>query len=77
MAQGSIGIYINPKRHLAFRASTVHAAPGSPDWVLLSDDSMIGMLRIRELAAEQRLVDEPRMLEWTGRTDEPASTQEE
>ena len=74
MAQGKIGIYLNPKRLKAFRASTVHAAPDSPDWVFISDDSMIGMVTIRQIAAERRLVDDPQKIEWIGRTDEPAES---
>ncbi len=74
MAQGKIGIYLNPKRLKAFRASTVHAAPESADWVLISEDSMIGMVKIREIAAEQKLVEDPQQIEWIGRTDEPAAT---
>ena len=73
MAQGKIGIYLNPKRLKAFRASTVHAAPDSPDWVLVSEDSMIGMVKIREIAKERNLVDDPQQIEWIGRTDEPAN----
>ncbi len=72
MPQGKIGIYLNPKRLKAFRASTVHAAPDSTDWVLISEDSMIGMVTIREIAKERSLVDDPQKIEWIGRTDEPA-----
>lgn len=68
---GSIGIYVNPKTLQAFRASTTHAAPESPDWVLVSEDSMIGMVRIRELVAERGLLPDPAQLQWTGRTDAP------
>jgi hypothetical protein len=74
MAQGKVGIYLNPKRLKAFRASTVHAAPESPDWIFISEDSMIGMVKIREIAKEQNLVPDPQQLEWIGRTDEPAAT---
>ncbi|MGI8553754.1 MAG: hypothetical protein ACR2PL_23640 [Dehalococcoidia bacterium] len=68
---GTIGIYLNPSTRQAFRASTVHAAPEGPDWVLLSEDSMIGMVRVRELAKERSLVAEPDTIQWTGRTDQP------
>jgi hypothetical protein len=71
---GKIGIYLNPKRLKAFRASTVHAAPESSDWVLISEDSMIGMVTIRELAKERSLVEDPQKIEWIGRTDEPGQT---
>jgi hypothetical protein len=68
---GTIGIYVNPKTMQVFRASTVHAAPEQADWILVSDDSMIGMARIREIARERSIVDAPESLQWTGRTDAP------
>ncbi len=70
---GKIGIYVNPSTRQVFRASTTHAAPDANDWVLVSEDSMIGMVRVRELAAAQNLVAEPDQLQWTGRTDRPPS----
>ena len=68
---GTIGIYVNPTTRRAFRASTTHAAPEGAEWVLVSDDSMIGMVRVREIAVERGLVDKPEEIQWTGRTDEP------
>jgi len=68
---GKTGIYLNPKRLKAFRASTTHAAPSDPDWVLISEDTMIGMVTVRQIAKERGLVDDPEKIEWTGRTDEP------
>lgn len=70
---GTIGIYLNPKTLQAFRASTTHAAPESNDWLLISEDSMIGMLKIREIAKERNLVAEPEKIQWIGRTDQPAA----
>ena len=69
---GQTGIYLNAKRLKAFRASTTHAAPAEPDWVLLSDDTMIGMVTVREIAQQRGLVEDPQQIEWIGRTDEPA-----
>ena len=69
---GKIGIYLNPKAMQAFRASTVHAAPESADWVLISEDSMIGMVQVREIARERGLVQEPEKIQWIGRTDQPS-----
>jgi hypothetical protein len=66
---GSIGIYLNPRRLQAFRASTIHAAPGDQDWVLISEDSMIGMAQVREIARERKLLDNVEAIQWTGRTD--------
>lgn len=67
---GTIGIYVNPSTHQAYRASTTHAAPDSPDWVLVSEDSMIGMLRVREIVRERGLVERPDEIQWTGRLDQ-------
>jgi hypothetical protein len=70
---GKIGIYVNAKRMQAFRASTTHSAPDDPDWILVSEDSMIGMVQVRSIARERQLVNDPEALQWTGRTDELAS----
>lgn len=67
---GSIGIYVNPKTMQAFRASTTHAAPENPDWVLITEDSMVGMAKLREFVQERGLVAEPGQLQWVGRTDQ-------
>jgi hypothetical protein len=39
---------------------------------LLSDDTMIGMVTVREIAQQRGLVEDPQKIEWIGRTDEPA-----
>lgn len=64
------GIYLNTRTRKALRAATRFAAPSGPDWMLLDEDTMIGMVRVRELAAEQKLVDDPQQIHWTGRADE-------
>ena len=64
------GIYLNTRSRKALRAATRFAAPSGPDWVLLDEDTMIGMVRVRELAAERGLVDDPQQIQWTGRADE-------
>jgi hypothetical protein len=65
----SAGIYVHPQRLLVYRAGTPHAAPEGDDWVLISEDSMIGLSTVRELARDQHLVEDPSALQWTGRTD--------
>lgn len=64
------GIYLNARTRRALRAATRFAAPPPPDWQLLDADTMIGMVRVRELAAERGLVDDPQAIQWTGRADE-------
>ena len=68
--QGVPGIYLNTRTRKALRAATRFAAPTGPDWLLLDEDTMIGMVRVRELAAERRLLDDPQQIQWTGRADE-------
>jgi hypothetical protein len=63
------GIYLNAEKLKALRASTPFAAPTRPGWTLLSEDTMIGMVTVRELAKERGLVQEPDKIEWTGRAD--------
>lgn len=70
---GSIGIYVNPKALLAYRASTPYAAPDDPSWVLVSDDSMIGMAQVRALVRERHLVEDADAIQWTGRLDAAAA----
>ncbi len=67
----SAGIYVHPQKGLAYRAGTPHAAPESDDWVLISEDTMIGLAKVRELAREQDLLGNPPALQWTGRIDQP------
>jgi hypothetical protein len=64
------GIYLNTRTRKALRAATRFAAPSGEDWVLLDEDTMIGMVRVRELAAERGLVDDPQQIQWTGRADD-------
>jgi hypothetical protein len=63
------GIYLNPEKRKALRASTPFAAPTQPGWELISDDTMIGMVDVRRIAKERGLVADPESIEWTGRAD--------
>ena len=64
------GIYLNTRTRKALRAATRFAAPTGQDWHLLDQDTMIGMVRVRELAAERGLVEDAEAIQWTGRADE-------
>lgn len=68
--QAKPGIYFNAAKAKALRAATRFAAPPGPDWVLLDEDTMIGMVRVRELVAERGLLDDPMQIQWTGRADD-------
>ena len=63
------GIYLNAEKLKALRASTPFAAPTQPGWELISEDTMIGMVTVREIARDRGLVQTPEQIEWTGRAD--------
>jgi hypothetical protein len=65
----SRGIYLNTKTLKAYRAPTSIVAPTGSEWVLLDADTMIGLQRVHELAAQRNLVPDAQQIEWTGRTD--------
>ena len=63
------GIYLHTEKLKALRASTPFAAPTGPGWELISEDTMIGMATVRQIARDRGLVAEPEQIEWTGRAD--------
>lgn len=65
MERERFGIYVNPKELKAVRINSPYWIPSEPDWVLLTPDVNMTLLRVRELAAERRLVSEPDKLVWS------------
>ena len=64
------GIYVKKGSGLAYRAPFGLLAPRGDDWVLLDEDPMIGLARVRELAAQRGIVSEPASIRWTGTPDQ-------
>ncbi|MGB2798947.1 MAG: hypothetical protein WBC55_04285 [Dehalococcoidia bacterium] len=59
------GIYVNTKELKVVRINSPYWIPSSPDWVYLTPDVNITLLKIRELAGEKKLVSEPDKLVWS------------
>jgi hypothetical protein len=65
LEQEKFGIYVNPKESKVVRVNSPYWIPSEPDWVYLTPDVNTTLLKIRELAAERKLVDEPDKLMWS------------
>lgn len=59
------GIYVNTKELKVVRINSPYWIPSGPDWVYLTPDVNMTLLKIRELAGEKKLVGEPDKLIWS------------
>ena len=59
------GIYVNTKELKVVRINSPYWIPSTPDWVYLTPDVNMTLLKIRELAGEKKLVSEPDKLVWS------------
>jgi len=59
------GIYLNIKELKVARINSPHWIPSAPDWVFLTPEVNTTLLKIRQLAREQKLVSEPDKLVWS------------
>jgi len=57
------GIYLNKATNHVQRVSATPIAPG-PEWTKVSDDPMLGIVAIRKLLADARIVAEPESVNW-------------
>jgi hypothetical protein len=65
MQQGSkFGIYVNAKESKVVRINSPYWIPEEPDWVYLTPEVNATLLRIREMAQEQKLASNPGELVW-------------
>ena len=59
------GIYLNSKEHKLVRINSPYWFPPEPDWVLLTNDANMTLLKARELSGEKTLVSDPSQIEWS------------
>lgn len=59
------GIYVNTKELKVVRINSPYWIPSGPDWVYLTPDVNMTLLKIRELTGEKKLVSEPDKLVWS------------
>ena len=62
--QERFGIYLNTKELKVARINSPYWIPSGPDWVFLAPEVNMTLLKIRDLAGEQRLVGEPEKIVW-------------
>jgi len=62
--QERFGIYLNSKELKVARINSPYWIPSGPDWVFLTPEVNTTLLKIRDLAAEKRLVAEPEKIVW-------------
>jgi len=59
------GVYVNTEELKVVRINSPYWIPSGPDWVYLTPDVNMTLLKIRELAGEKKLVSEPDKLVWS------------
>jgi cellobiose-specific phosphotransferase system component IIB len=64
MEQKNFGIYLNTKELKVARINSPYWIPSGSDWVLLTPEVNMTLLKIREVAKEKKLVSEPDKLVW-------------
>ena len=64
MHHDKFGIYLNVKEGTVMRITSPYWIPSGEDWVLLTPEVNITLLRIRELAKEQGLTNAPGQITW-------------
>ena len=64
MSQESFGIYINTKELKVVRINSPHWIPSGPDWVHLTPEVNMTLLKIRDLARDKKLATEPDRIVW-------------
>ncbi len=58
------GIYLNPVEGRVVRINSPYWIPEEPDWVFLTPEVNVTLLRIRELALEQGVSPNPESITW-------------
>jgi hypothetical protein len=64
MQHDKFGIYLNVREGKVMRITSPYWIPSGEDWILLTPEVNTTLLRIRELAKEQSLMDNPDTITW-------------
>ena len=59
------GIYLNAKEKTVVRINSPYWFPPEPDWVFLTPEVNMTLLKIREIAGEKKLMEKPDEAQWT------------
>ena len=66
MQRGSAGIYFRKRSMEVLRIAREDGAPPGDDWVRVSEETDLGLLKVREILRTGALVDDPREVYWYG-----------
>jgi hypothetical protein len=64
MQQEKFGIYLNIKERKVLRISSPYWIPSGDEWVLLTPDTNATLVKIREMAREKAIIDDPDSIVW-------------
>jgi len=64
MHNDKFGIYLNTKTSKIVRINSPYWIPSDKEWVLLTPEVNMTLLKVRELAKEKKLVNEPEKINW-------------
>jgi hypothetical protein len=64
MQHDKFGIYLNVREGKVMRITSPYWIPSGEDWIFLTPEVNTTLLRIRELAKEQSLMDNPDTITW-------------
>ena len=64
MEQAKFAIYLNTKELKLARINSPYWIPSGPDWVFLTPEVNMTLLKARKLAAEKKLVSDPDKIVW-------------
>jgi hypothetical protein len=62
--QKKFGIYLSASENKVVRINSPYWFPPEPEWVFLTPEVNMTLLKIRELAGEKKLVDAPGDIQW-------------
>ncbi len=62
--QKKFGIYLNAKEHTVVRINSPYWFPPEPDWVLVTNEVNMTLLKIRELSGEKKLHSDTGKIQW-------------
>lgn len=62
--QKKFGIYLNAKENKVVRINSPYWFPPEPDWVYVTPEVNMTLLKIRDLANEKKLTKTPDQIQW-------------
>ncbi len=62
--QSKFGIYLNTKENKVVRINSPYWIPSGEDWVFLTPEVNMTLLKIRELAKEKKVSRDPDNIQW-------------